>query len=100
MYSHLLLFVMFMNYSVWFMNQIPISHLKNMQIVVQGTNLSLFSFVLCAVTFLWEKIQAGQKEMNMEGLLEHELTCMFTRKVSIPLSAATYISKGSVEIIM
>ena len=38
--------------------------------------------------------------MNMEGFLEQELTCMFTRKVNIPLSAATYISKGSVEIIM
>jgi len=38
--------------------------------------------------------------MNNRGVLERELTCMFTRKVNIPFSAATYISKGSVIIII
>jgi hypothetical protein len=29
-----------------------------------------------------------------EGVKEHELTCMFTTKLNIPFSVATYNSKG------
>ena len=59
----------------------------------------LFFCILCGCLSEKNK-EAGHKQMNNRGVLERELTCMFTRKVNIPFSAATYISKGSVKIII
>jgi hypothetical protein len=71
-----------------------------MQIVVQGTKLFFIFFCALCGHVSVRKDPSRTERNEHGGLLEQELTCMFTRKVNIPLSAATYNSKGSVEIIM